>query len=139
MRNLMHLHPADLAVIAMVAAPAVAVGGPIEFNPVTVGIMGAVIASMRKNSAQLEEAMQTWRKATVAAGKWVTTLLSGASATVFGSPAICASVGLEGHVATLTYFGVGLIGSTLVDLVISRDKLIAEKLMEKLTGEGGKK
>lgn len=107
----------------------VAVGGPIEFNPVSAGILGAVIASMRKNSAELQDATTSFRKAIVAAFKWLTTLGSGASATVFGSPALCANAGIEGPSAVLVYFGIGLIGSTAVDLILSRDKAIAEKLL----------
>lgn len=132
----MSIHPADIVVIAIAAAPVVAAGGPIEFNPVSAGILGAVIASMRKNTADLQVATQNWKAAVVTAAKWLTTLLSGASATVFGSPAICANAGIDpGHTAVLVYFGVGLIGSTIVDLIMSRDKAIAEKLLSRVTGE----
>ena len=135
----MSIHPADIVVIIVAAAPVVAVGGPIEFNPVSAGILGAVIASMRKNSAELQDATTSFRKAIVAATKWLTTLLSGASATVFGSPALCANVGIEGPSAVLVYFGAGLIGSTFVDLIISRDKAISEKLLASFTKVGNEK
>lgn len=128
----MSVHPADIAIVIVAAAPVVAVGGPVEFNPVSAGILGAIIASMRKNSAQLEEATQSLRKGTIAATKWLTTLIMGASATVFGSPAICANMGIDsGHTLTLIYFGVGLIGSTAVDLIISRDKALVERLLNR--------
>lgn len=130
----MSIHPADIVIIVVAAAPAIAVGGPIEFNPVSAGILGAVIASMRKNSAELQDATTSLRKAIVAATKWLITLLSGASATVLGSPVLCANLGINGPSAALVYFGGGLIGSTFVDLVISRDKAIAEKLLARVSG-----
>jgi len=127
------IHPADIAIV-VAALPMVAVGGPVEFNPVSAGILGAVIASMRKNSAEIQDATKSFTKAGIAATKWLTTLLSGASATVFGSPALCANANIEGPSAVLVYFGAGLIGSTFVDLIISRDKVIAEKLLGRVAG-----
>jgi hypothetical protein len=125
------VHPADIAVIALCAAPVVAVGP--EFSPLSAGLLGAVLASMRKSS--FADATASLGKATIAAGRWLATLLSGAAATVFGSPAICANAGIEaGHTMALVYFAVGLVGSTIVDLVISRDRAIAEKILARFPG-----
>lgn len=136
----MSIHPADIVIVAVCAVPVVGVGNP-EFYPLSAGILGAVLASMRLNTGGVNDVVSL-RRGLWVASKWLTTLLSGAAATVFGSPAICANAGIEGnHTMTLIYFGVGLIGSKVVDLIVSRGDFLAEKLLARAvpgaTGERG--
>ena len=123
----MSIHPADIVIVAICAVPVVGVGGP-EFYPLSAGILGAILASMRQNYGGLPTGT-FWQRALIA-GKWIFTLLSGACATSIGSPAICVNAGIEGnHTQTLIYFGMGLIGSKIVDLVITHAETLAGKAL----------
>ena len=134
MGSTVSLHPVEAAVVALIAIPILAVGdvGPVGFSPLYAGVIGAILASMRQGHQGLQEATESAKKGLIAATKWIVTLLSGASATAFGSPALCVNLGIgDNHTQTVIYFGLGLIGSQVIDLIILHGRTIATRVLIK--------
>jgi hypothetical protein len=103
-----------------------AVGGPdpIQLFPISAGITGAVLAVMRGQG-----------EAKGAAGRlrWVSSVIAGVAAAIFVSPVFCNRV-LGWESVQLLAFGsllFGLIGSTLVDVLLQRRERVAKILIDK--------
>jgi hypothetical protein len=98
--------------------------GPIELFPISAGITGAVLAVMRGRN-ETEGAANRLR--------WVSSVLAGVAAAIFVSPVFCNRV-LGWESVQLLAFGsllFGLLGSTLVDVIIQRREKFSRLLIDK--------
>jgi len=132
----MSFNTPDIATVAIAAIPLFAAAG-IESHPVGAGLMGAAIASALK-IGPIDIAKYTLAGAISVFGKFIVTFLSGAIATVYGSPWACSRMHADVSLSLLIYLGIGLTGSAIVRLVVSYDRAIASNtwsmLVHVLTG-----
>jgi hypothetical protein len=103
-----------------------AAGAPdhlMETIPVSAGITGALLAGLK--SRQQEPATQRYQ--------WVISVISGVATAIFCGPVLTANVlGFTSVPAvTFAYFVLGLLGSTLVDVVIENRLLISTWLIRR--------
>lgn len=117
--------PGIPAVLLAAADPGVA----LDLLPVSAGLSGAVVATMKAHllGVQVENPGGRWR--------WVGTVMSGAAAAIFVSPFLADLVALHAiRAAIFLHFVVGLLGSSLCDLILAQSGRLNSVFLNKMTG-----
>jgi uncharacterized membrane protein YeaQ/YmgE (transglycosylase-associated protein family) len=93
--------------------------------PIAAGITGAFVAGIRSRPGSEPQSHSRF--------EWASIIISGVAAALFVGPVITKHIiGVEAtEIAAFVNFVVGLIGSTLVDLILARGKAISGWLMNK--------
>lgn len=118
--------------VTVTAAPAAMLavadpGAALDILPVSAGISGSIVAGLKTHLAGSGAG-----KRGVGRLQWLPTVASGASASVFAGPAMAEFVGWHSlRLIVLMHLLVGLLGSTLVDEVLSRSQLIGRLVLGK--------
>lgn len=116
----MNVHANDLiaaSVCGVLMASGVAQDS-IEHFPISAGLSGAVIAAVRSTKGPITGASML---------KGTSSILAGAAGAIFVAPVVCSEVFGWKTIQAIVFghFFFGLIGSTLVDLVIDKRTMIA--------------
>src|SRR5688500_9064679 len=108
-------------VAVMAAAAAAEPAAALDILPVSAGLSGSIVAGLKTHLSG-QSAGGRWQ--------WLPTVVSGAAAAVFASPALAGLAGWHDlRSAVLMHFLVGLLGSTLCDELLTRSRALSRLLV----------
>lgn len=109
---------------------AAAIPDALELLPISAGLSGAVVAAMKTHLIGGPPDMKHPGRL-----HWLSVVISGAAASVFVAPALADVMGWHAvRWQILTHFIVGLLGSSLCDLVLGNGQRLSKAIVAKLMG-----